>query len=49
VRTERGDYTAEALVAAPGPLSEPSIPDVPGLDAFEGTVFHTAAWNHDQT
>jgi cation diffusion facilitator CzcD-associated flavoprotein CzcO len=45
--TARGDYTAEALVAAPGPLSEPSIPDLPGLDTFAGTVFHTAAWNHD--
>jgi cation diffusion facilitator CzcD-associated flavoprotein CzcO len=47
VATERGDYTAEALVAAPGPLSEPSIPVLPGLDGFGGTVFHTAAWNHD--
>ena len=35
------------LVAAPGPLSEPSIPDLPGLDEYTGTVFHTATWNHD--
>jgi cation diffusion facilitator CzcD-associated flavoprotein CzcO len=47
VRTERGDYTADVLVAAPGPLSEPSIPDIPGLESFEGTTFHTADWNHD--
>ncbi|HEX2102063.1 MAG TPA: NAD(P)/FAD-dependent oxidoreductase [Solirubrobacteraceae bacterium] len=47
VATERGDYTAEALVAAPGPLSEPSIPRLPGLDSFAGTVFHTATWKHD--
>jgi cation diffusion facilitator CzcD-associated flavoprotein CzcO len=47
---ETGDgatYTADLLVAAPGPLSEPSIPDLPGLEDFAGTVFHTATWNHD--
>src|SRR5215211_2742972 len=26
VRTDDGDYTADVLVAAPGPLSEPSVP-----------------------
>ena len=35
------------LVAAPGLLSEPSIPDLPGLDGFEGRSFHTARWEHD--
>ena len=35
------------MVAAPGPLSEPSIPDLPGIEDFEGTIFHTARWNHD--
>jgi cation diffusion facilitator CzcD-associated flavoprotein CzcO len=47
VATEDGEYTADVLVAAPGPLSEPSIPSLPGLDSFAGTVFHTAAWNHE--
>jgi cation diffusion facilitator CzcD-associated flavoprotein CzcO len=47
VATEEGEYTTEALVAAPGPLSEPSIPELDGLDTFGGTVFHTAAWDHD--
>src|SRR4051794_3935697 len=47
VTTEDRDYTADVLVAAPGPLSAPSIPDVPGLDTFAGTTFHTADWNHD--
>jgi cation diffusion facilitator CzcD-associated flavoprotein CzcO len=45
--TSRGTYTADVVIAAPGPLSEPSIPDLPGLEDFEGTVFHTARWNHD--
>ena len=47
VSTEQGDFTADVLVAAPGPLSEPSIPDIAGLDDFAGTTFHTADWNHD--
>jgi cation diffusion facilitator CzcD-associated flavoprotein CzcO len=47
IATSQGEYTAEFLVAGMGPLSEPSIPDLPGLDTFEGTVFHSAEWNHD--
>jgi cation diffusion facilitator CzcD-associated flavoprotein CzcO len=47
LETTDGTYTADIVVAAPGPLSEPSIPDLPGLEAFEGTVFHTATWKHD--
>ncbi len=47
VTTEKGAFTADVIVAAPGPLSEPSIPDLPGLDTFDGTTFHTADWNHD--
>jgi cation diffusion facilitator CzcD-associated flavoprotein CzcO len=47
LETSGGSYTADVLIAAPGPLSEPSIPDLPGLENFDGTVFHTATWNHD--
>ena len=47
LETTRGPYTADLLIAAPGPLSEPSIPALKGLEDFEGTVFHTARWNHD--
>ncbi len=46
VQTSRGPITADILVAAPGGLSEPSVPQVPGLDRFAGTVFHSATWNH---
>ena len=51
VRTERGVVRTRHLVAAPGALSEPGVPDLPGLDEFTGTVFHTARWNaeHDLT
>ena len=47
IETSRGVYTADLLVSGTGPLSEPSIPDLPGLDCFEGSVFHSGAWDHD--
>ncbi len=46
VRTSLGELTATILVAATGALSTPKLPDLPGLDAFRGTVFHSATWNH---
>jgi cation diffusion facilitator CzcD-associated flavoprotein CzcO len=30
-----------------GPLTEPKIPEIPGLDSFEGKTFHSARWDHD--
>lgn len=38
---------AAAVISATGPLSQPSIPDIPGLESFEGCAFHSAAWRHD--
>jgi cation diffusion facilitator CzcD-associated flavoprotein CzcO len=45
--TSRGAYTARAVIGATGPLSDPAIPDIDGLDSFSGTVFHSARWRHD--
>lgn len=47
IETSGGTLTARVLVAAPGLLSEPSLPRIPGLDSFSGTLFHSAAWNHE--
>jgi cation diffusion facilitator CzcD-associated flavoprotein CzcO len=47
VETSRGAWTAEVLVVAAGPLSEPAIPALPGLDRFAGKAFHSARWDHD--
>ena len=47
LETSDGTFTAQMFIAAPGPLSEPRIPDLPGMEDFRGTVFHTARWNHD--
>ena len=31
----------------PGPLSDPLVPDLPGLDSFEGTTSTPPRWDHD--
>src|SRR5690349_3861140 len=35
VETSDGEVRARVLIAAPGLLSEPSLPAIPGLDSFE--------------
>ena len=40
------ELTADLLIDATGPLTEPQIPDIPGLDSFPGAVFHSARWDH---
>ncbi|HEY2222781.1 NAD(P)/FAD-dependent oxidoreductase [Actinomycetospora sp.] len=47
VTTTGGTWTADAVVLGSGALSDPSFPDVPGLEDFGGEVFHSATWRHD--
>jgi cation diffusion facilitator CzcD-associated flavoprotein CzcO len=47
IDTSGGTLLARVLVAAPGLLSEPALPAIPGLDRFGGKVFHSARWDHD--
>jgi cation diffusion facilitator CzcD-associated flavoprotein CzcO len=47
IETSQGNLSADVLVLAVGPLSEPSVPDLPGLSSFTGTAFHSARWRHD--
>jgi cation diffusion facilitator CzcD-associated flavoprotein CzcO len=47
IETSDGTLRARVLIAGAGPLAEPKFPDIPGLDRFEGTTFHSARWNHD--
>ncbi|GAB3674123.1 NAD(P)/FAD-dependent oxidoreductase [Actinocorallia lasiicapitis] len=44
--TSSGPVTAEVLVSACGQLNRPAIPQLPGLETFTGTSFHSARWNH---
>ncbi|HJZ72964.1 MAG TPA: NAD(P)/FAD-dependent oxidoreductase [Vicinamibacterales bacterium] len=46
IDTSGGALTARVLVMAAGALSEPSVPQLPGLDRFEGRAFHSARWDH---
>ncbi len=47
ITTSQGSLTADILALGNGPLSEPSLPRIPGLDRFEGTMFHSARWDHE--
>ncbi len=46
IDTSAGPYTATVLVSGMGPLTEPKLPDVPGLESFEGKTMHSARWDH---
>jgi len=46
VETDQGTFTGRVLVGGMGGLTEPSIPDIPGLDTFDGAMFHSARWDH---
>jgi cation diffusion facilitator CzcD-associated flavoprotein CzcO len=47
IETAAGSFSADVVVSATGPLSDPKIPEIPGLDTFPGKVFHSARWDHD--
>ncbi|WP_017935960.1 flavin-containing monooxygenase [Nocardioides sp. Iso805N] len=43
----RTTYAARTLIAGSGGLSEPSLPDIEGIETFAGHTFHSARWDHD--
>ncbi|MGW6574651.1 flavin-containing monooxygenase [Streptomyces sp. NPDC054945] len=47
IETSAGELTADVVVSATGPLSDPKMPEIPGLAEFPGKVFHSARWDHD--
>ena len=47
IETNGGSLTADVLVSAAGGPSEPKLPAIPGIERFEGTIMHSAEWNHD--
>lgn len=44
--TPDGELRAETLVLACGRLTEPAVPDLPGLESFPGPMFHSSRWDH---
>jgi cyclohexanone monooxygenase len=48
VTTDRsGQASCRFLVSAVGCLSEAQIPQIPGLDLFQGQILHTGRWPHE--
>jgi cation diffusion facilitator CzcD-associated flavoprotein CzcO len=45
VSTSKGEFEARYLIAGVGALVEPSLPDVPGIETFAGTIMHSARWD----
>jgi len=40
-------WSARTLISGAGGLSEPKMPEIDGLDTFQGELFHSAQWDHD--
>jgi cation diffusion facilitator CzcD-associated flavoprotein CzcO len=48
VSTDAGEpLTAQFLITAVGCLSSANVPNIPGLDTFEGHWYHTGQWPHE--
>ena len=48
VHTDRGDtVSARFVISAAGCLSAARIPDIPGLESFNGKTYHTGNWPHE--
>ena len=45
IETDQGLIEANAVISAVGQLNRPSIPPIPGVDRFQGPLFHTARWD----
>lgn len=45
LHTDRDDaFTARFLIMGCGPLSTPRLPDIDGMNSFQGEAFHTSQW-----
>ena len=49
VETDQGDtrHARSSSITAIGCLSSGQVPNIPGLDTFQGDWYHTGAWPHD--
>lgn len=44
---ETTTWSVRELILGVGALCEPKLPDIEGIEDFEGTIFHSARWDHD--
>jgi cation diffusion facilitator CzcD-associated flavoprotein CzcO len=49
IQTDAGELSAELLIAAVGPLSEPKSPEIEGIESFAGKVIHSAHWDNQHS
>jgi len=50
VATDRGDsMQARFICLADGPLSQPKLPGIAGIETFRGKMFHTSRWDYGYT
>ena len=49
VETDQGDHvTAQFLITGIGCISSGNVPDIKGLDSFQGEWYHTGSWPHEK-
>jgi cation diffusion facilitator CzcD-associated flavoprotein CzcO len=37
-------YSSRFLITAMGILNDPTLPNIPGVDSFQGEAYHTSRW-----
>ncbi|MGW0005381.1 flavin-containing monooxygenase [Nocardia grenadensis] len=47
IQTSRGPLTADFFISAAGVFAEAKYPELPGIERFEGTTFHSLHWDHE--
>ncbi|MDP1540507.1 MAG: NAD(P)/FAD-dependent oxidoreductase [Moraxellaceae bacterium] len=47
VKTSQGEFRSRFTIMACGPMHEPVLPNLPGLNDFQGEIFHSSRWRHD--
>ncbi|MCB9034000.1 MAG: NAD(P)/FAD-dependent oxidoreductase [Chitinophagales bacterium] len=47
IHTNNGEYLAQFIINASGPLSTPVIPNFKGKDSFKGKSFHSNNWDNN--
>lgn len=47
LETSKGKFQSKTVIFTTGPITEPSMPKVKGIEGFKGKMFHSARWDHN--
>ncbi|OTG66498.1 flavin-containing monooxygenase [Acinetobacter silvestris] len=47
INTLHGELRSQFAILACGPMHEPVLPKVKGIEKFKGEIFHSSQWRHD--